>query len=62
MKNTITRVPIDSGIATIIEILPTDLSLAIGNPVPITKSNIIIPNSAKVFKELTFCIKLNGGV
>ena len=61
-KNTITRVPIDSGIATTIEILPTDLSLAMGNSVPMTKSSIIIPNSAKVFNELTFCIKLNGGV
>jgi len=39
-KETITRVPIDSGTATIIEILPKDLSLAIGNSVPITKSSI----------------------
>jgi hypothetical protein len=61
-KNTINKVPIDSGNATIIEILPIDLSLAIGNSVPMTKSSIIIPSSAKLFNELTLCIKLNGGV
>ena len=61
-KNTINKVPIDSGNATMIEILPIDLSLAIGNSVPMTKSSIIIPSSAKLFNELTLCINLNGGV
>src|SRR5690349_305992 len=61
-KNTINKVPIDSGNATMTEILPIDLSLAIGNSVPITKSSIIIPNSAKLFNESTLCIKLKGGV
>jgi hypothetical protein len=49
MKNTISSVPIDSGNATIIETLLTDLSLAIGNSVPITKSSIIMPNSERTF-------------
>ena len=35
------------GTATMIEVRPTDLSLAIGNSVPITKSNIIIPRLRK---------------
>src|SRR5919206_320341 len=49
IKNTISNVPIDSGNATIIETLLTDLSLAIGNSVPITKSSIIMPNSERTF-------------
>ena len=55
-------VVIDSAIATIIDILPTDFNLAIGNSVPITKSNIMIPSSAKIFTVLGSCTRLSGGV
>ena len=44
-----------------VEILPTDLNLAIGNSVPITNNSIIIPNSANTFTVSILCIRLNGG-
>jgi hypothetical protein len=61
-KYTISNVPKDSGSAIITEILPTDLSLAIGNSVPITNNSIIIPNSANMFTVSILRIRLNGGV
>src|SRR6187200_3748089 len=60
-KNENNKVPIVSAKAITTEILPTDLSLAIGNSVPMTNKSMIIPNSAKTFTVLTFRIKLNGG-
>ena len=61
-KNVISIVPNDSTRATMIEILPTDLNLAIGNSVPITNKSIIIPSSAKRLRVLTSCISVKGGV
>jgi hypothetical protein len=62
MKNTINKVPRDSGIPTMMDVLLTDLSLAIGNSVPMTNRSIIIPSSANTFTVSTLCIKVNGGV
>ena len=61
-KKVINRVPNDSAIPTIIETLPTDFSLVIGNSVPITNKSMIIPSSASVLIVPTSCIRLNGGV
>ena len=61
-KKVIIIVPSDSAIPTIIEILPTDFNLVMGNSVPITNKSIIIPSSASVLIVLTSCIRLNGGV
>ncbi len=61
-KNVTNRVPSDSAMPTTIDILPTDLSLVIGNSVPITNKRMIIPISASVLIVPTSCIKLNGGV
>ncbi len=62
IKNTITSVPSDSASAVIIDILPTDRSLPIGNSVPVTKSSMIMPSSAKRFSVSGLCTRLNGGV
>jgi hypothetical protein len=60
--NVIKSVPIDSTIATIAEIRPTDLNLFIGKSVPITNNSIIIPSSANAFRVSILWINEKGGV
>jgi hypothetical protein len=62
IKKTIIKVPRDSGIPTMIDVLLTDLSLAIGNSVPMTNKSIMMPSSANTFTVSTLCISVNGGV